>query len=179
MSLTLPQDVSGFVRRECPDCRRTFKTRPSPEDGLALHERLAENGSRSDLPPTRVSPRRSCPYCGATAPENAWLTLEHRSYVEELAEALSSEVNHRQLSIIAETMVSSAGPTFVAMAPLPEPEPLRREPDDLQTLYLVCCDEEVKVHPGWRKRVFCFRCGAEHDRGVPAPRVLEMPLTME
>jgi len=179
MESSLPMDVSGFVRRECPDCRRAFKTRPSTEDGRSLQYRLADAGMRSDLQETVFSSsRRTCPYCGSSAPESAWLTSEQRAYVEELSEAFATQANHLQLQVIAEKLASRAGPTFVPIAPPPPPEPPVYEPDDLERAFLICCGEELKLQPGWKHAVYCFKCGTQHDRGRKPP-TFELPLAVE
>jgi hypothetical protein len=178
MPTALPMDVSGFVRRECPDCRRAFKTRPSKQDGRALQLRLSEAGTPSDLTETFFARRRVCPYCGGAASENDWLTSEHRAYVEELSESLASEANHLQLRLIAEKLAARTGPTYVSVRPAPAPEPPVYEPDDLDRVYLICCQEEVKLQPGWKHGVYCFKCGAKHDRGQSTVK-FELPLVME
>src|SRR4051812_15426343 len=37
----LPEDPLGFVRRECPDCHRQFKTKGWASDSASVHRRLA------------------------------------------------------------------------------------------------------------------------------------------
>ncbi|HLM47678.1 MAG TPA: hypothetical protein VK458_27685, partial [Myxococcaceae bacterium] len=88
ISLELPRDMSGFVRRECPECHREFKTRPCRHDASILQRRLAslfpfENAHESfdDVPDWW------CLYCGHRAPGDEWLTPAQQAHVEALARA--------------------------------------------------------------------------------------------
>jgi DNA-directed RNA polymerase subunit RPC12/RpoP len=56
--MTIPLDSDGFLRRECPTCKREFKWRPTPE----ADAEPAQDGGYF------------CPYCGVQAPIDAWLT---------------------------------------------------------------------------------------------------------
>ena len=65
ISVPVPLDSDGFLRRECPTCEREFKWRPSGDD-----ERAEQPDPAGYF----------CPYCGVQAPTGEWLTkaqVEH------------------------------------------------------------------------------------------------------
>lgn len=64
LSMSLPLDEDGFLRRECPTCEREFKWRADQEDdGEGEATAVDEDGY-------------FCPYCGVQAPTGAWHTKE-------------------------------------------------------------------------------------------------------
>jgi len=162
-SLELRQDASGFVRRECPQCRRAFKTRPSAQDARILQRRLAslfpfENAHESfdDVP------HWHCLYCGHRAPGDEWLTSEQQAHVEALARAWANHVRYEQLAYVTRTLSLNPRPTFVTVEPEALPGPMSPEPDDLRPIPLVCCGHEVKALWDWDGPLCCPRCGARH-----------------
>ncbi len=54
LSMSLPLDGDGFLRRECPTCEREFKWLPSPQHGEG------DAAAASDEP---APERYFCPYC--------------------------------------------------------------------------------------------------------------------
>lgn len=68
LRITLPLD-NGFLRRECPHCRRQFKWHDGPTDARP-----------SDAPDP---PFYHCPYCGDPAPPDAWWTEEQLEHAEQ------------------------------------------------------------------------------------------------
>lgn len=163
VEVALPEDGSGFVRRQCPRCQRIFKTRSSRFDARALQRRLAslfpfENAHES-LEPV---PTWSCLYCGHRAEADEWLTGEHVAYLERLARAWANHVRYQQLAHISRTLGHNPRPTFVALAPRELPHLMPPEPEDLRPLPLLCCGEEVKALWDWDGPLYCPRCGARH-----------------
>jgi hypothetical protein len=162
-SVELPRDASGFVRRECPQCRRAFKTRPSHQDARILQRRLAslfpfENAHES----FDEVPEWSCPYCGHRAPGDEWLTEAQQEHLEALGRAWANHVRYEQLAYVHRTLPDNPRPTFVTMEPEALPGPMPPEPDDLRVLSLVCCGEEVKALWDWEGPLYCPRCGVWH-----------------
>jgi hypothetical protein len=167
-SLELPKDASGFVRRECPGCRRHFKTRPHRADaGAALRELAShlDGVNAEELDPELEMWR--CPYCGQGFPADNWLTVEQCALIERVAADVAQHVQHEQLAHVSRTLGVNPGPTFVLVKPAPLELEAPLDPDDLQRFPLVCCADEVKVDPVWLQPLTCPRCGAEHPRGAP------------
>src|SRR5260221_11528014 len=70
ISLQLPLDKDGFLRRECPHCGRQFKQ---------------WQGTRDE---TQESPEPYyCPYCYASAGADTWYTAQQREYIQQQAMA--------------------------------------------------------------------------------------------
>ena len=87
-ALELARDASGFVRRECPRCRRQFKTRPGPADALVLQRQLASRAPFEDEHAgCAPGPACSCLYCGHRGDAGEFLTEEQHAHLEGLARA--------------------------------------------------------------------------------------------
>jgi len=84
MSIDLPLDSDGFLRRACPSCMREFKWLPSPED--AAEPAPAEY---------------FCPYCGGQSASSEWLTEAQSGFIEEevLEQVLGPSLKELQDSI--------------------------------------------------------------------------------
>jgi hypothetical protein len=114
-------------------------------------------------------PEWCCLYCGHRAAADEWLTREQQDYLEALARAWANHVRYEQLAYVNRTLALNPRPTFVAVAPEALPGPMTSEPDDLRSLLLVCCGEEVKALWDWDEAMHCPRCGAHHG-GLRAGR---------
>ncbi len=170
--LSLPLDASGFVRRECPSCRRHFKTRPLAQDGSVVNHLIAAqlpHHNEDEAPLTESE--LTCLYCGKNEAVEAMLTSEHRSYLERFGKSLAEHVRYEQLSYVARTLAHNPQPTFVPVHPGQLPGEFRPEPDDMKVVPLVCCGEEAKAAAGWDEPYFCPRCGYEQSNGVRRRRV--------
>jgi hypothetical protein len=143
LSIAMPLDSEGFLRRSCPNCERELKwitaerdkdPTPAPEGGYF------------------------CPYCGLQGPVDAWWTEAQL----EAAKALAyREVVGPQLEGLAAS-IERSGSDFVSFetnvtAP-PEPATLV-EPDDMHRIDFDCHDEPVKVADDWAEAVHCPICG--------------------
>ncbi|HEX8818755.1 MAG TPA: hypothetical protein VF794_02415 [Archangium sp.] len=163
ISLELPRDASGFVRRECPECHRDFKTRPCRHDASILQRRLAslfpfENAHES----FDEVPDWWCLYCGHRATGDEFLTPAQQAHVEALARAWANHVRYEQLAYVSRTLSLNPRPTFVSVEPEALPGPMAHDPDDLRIIPLVCCGEEVKALWDWDAQLYCPRCGSRH-----------------
>jgi hypothetical protein len=163
-SLSLPQDSAGFVRRECPHCRRQFKSRPFPSDGVSVQRALSkllphENEHESGKTVTR----RACLYCGRTAQPEEWLTGEQLEYLDKIAGSYAKELRYEQLAYVGQTLSLNPRPTFVPIVPERTNLTMPPEPDDLESVPLLCCGEDAKCQPGWSHSVSCPRCGARQQ----------------
>lgn len=66
ISVSIPLDVDGFLRRECPTCEREFKWLPSDES------KTVDPGGYF------------CPYCAVQAPADHWHTKAQLEYVSDI-----------------------------------------------------------------------------------------------
>lgn len=182
MIFRLPVDLDGFVRRECPSCRREFKTRPSPHDGAAMQRVLIgalthANGDEVEAQP----PVRACPYCGHQGPGEEWIWAAFRKELEQIASAYAEHVRYEQLMHVPRTLAHNPGPTFVPVTPRPLPPRLRGDPlGHFLRLELLCCGEEIKVRPADAEHLICPHCGIEQrtesvgpSPNLPAPNALQ------
>jgi hypothetical protein len=71
LSISLPLDQDGFLRRECPSCDQQFKWHYGPAN------EEAENESAAYV--------YYCPFCGEPAGMDSWWTREQAAYVEGAA----------------------------------------------------------------------------------------------
>lgn len=168
--IVLPEDPSGFVRRECPHCHRQMKTRPSPSDAVAIARALADSvpGLCADV--LGEGPFWHCFYCGKTGPVEEWLTSEQKSFLERVGGILAQHVQYEQMQHVCRTLSDNPHPTYVAVKPVAVPTRMPAEPDDMRRFFLMCCGDEVKAASGWEGSYHCPRCGTEHADGMPKPR---------
>ncbi|MCW3027164.1 MAG: hypothetical protein JWN81_375 [Solirubrobacterales bacterium] len=145
VTVSLPLDSEGFLRRECPTCEREFKWSHSPE---------GEGVPASDS-------GYFCPYCAVQSQPGSWFTKAQAEYItaagahEFLGPALedmrrSFEGINRPDSMIKVSLKTSVPDT---------PEPLS-EDDDMRQVEFECHPTEpVKVLDGWERNVHCLICG--------------------
>jgi hypothetical protein len=144
LSISMPLDSEGFLRRGCPNCERELKwiiadkdedPTPAPKEGYF------------------------CPYCGLQGPVDAWWTEAQL----ETAKALAyREVVGPQLEGLADSIRSSGNDLvrFEANVTGPSEPPALVEPDDMCRVDFSCHDEPVKVRDDWTDAVHCPICGA-------------------
>ena len=148
MSMSVPLDSDGFMRRECPTCEREFKWLPTPED---------EEGTEAP------DGGYFCPYCAIQAPANAWFT---KAQVEQVEALVARDVVAPTMAKWARDITrSSRGSGLVSVktryeSDAPEPQELT-EDDDMRRVDLGCHpDEPVKILDDWDRSVHCLLCGA-------------------
>lgn len=71
IEMNLPLDADGFLRRECPNCERQFKWKPT--------------SSGSDNSENEEVEEYYCPYCYQPALLDAWWTKEQLEYAQQVA----------------------------------------------------------------------------------------------
>lgn len=150
LSMAIPVDSDGFLRRECPTCEREFKWLPTPadDDGDAVKD-VRDGGY-------------FCPYCGVQAPTNAWLTKAQIAHAQRIAEA---EVVEPMLAKFADDITRkfrSAGMTTRSdrRRHVEAPDPLT-EDDDMTRVDFACHPSEpVKILEDWHEPAHCLICGA-------------------
>ena len=130
MSIALPLDADGFLRRQCPGCERECKwfysedSEPVPAEGYA------------------------CPYCGQRAMPDHWFT-------EAQAEFLTRSAGSEMLGPILDEFKSSG----FKVEKDPPPAPLA-EVNDMRWVDFVCHPKEpIKVREDWQQPVHCIICG--------------------
>lgn len=153
ITISLPLDSDGFLRRACENCNREFKWlhNPDGEQAEALYH---------------------CPYCGQ--PGDEWATQEQQEYMQAMA--LSSpkvqhavgELHDAAMSLNQASSFLGLHVTFEGFSP-DEPEPLQ-EPDDMQAITPTCHPAEpIKILEDWTGSTHCLICGqvmhAQHDLG--------------
>jgi hypothetical protein len=157
LSMSLPLDGDGFLRRECPTCEREFKWLPSPDP--EADEAVVTETDSAESPESYY-----CPYCAVTAPPDAWLTKAQIAVMEEIArrELVDPELDKLERSI--KRLNSSSGGLIRIEARLerdePEPAPELDETDDMRRVDFTCHPAEpVKVLDDWERSVHCLICG--------------------
>ena len=177
--LELPRDADGFVRRECPQCQRDFKTRPSRQDAGILQRRLVslfpfENAHESF---DEVADGW-CLYCGHRAAADEWLTPAQQAHVESLARAWANHVRYEQMAHVSRTLGVNPRPTFISTAPEALPGPMPQDADDQRLIPLLCCSDEVKALWDWEGPLHCPRCGTRHG-GLSGRQQIHLELIPE
>jgi hypothetical protein len=131
LSISLPLDADGFLRRECPECERECKwlysddSEPAPSDGYA------------------------CPYCAKRATPDRWWTPAQADF------AAKSAGN----AVLGEMFDQFQRSDFdVSKTPRPT---LPSEVDDMRRVDFSCHPgEPVKVREDWDRPVHCIVCAA-------------------
>jgi ribosomal protein S27AE len=149
ISISLPLDADGFLRRECPNCEQEFKW---------------HHGKTEDAPEDFVyADVYWCPRCGQSAGHESWWTptqLEYQQGVvssaahDYIGNALKDAFRPRSGSFVEVELDQGKRPI--------EPDPLV-EPDDMVMITPPCHPwEPVKVPEGTRAPFFCLVCGAAY-----------------
>jgi endogenous inhibitor of DNA gyrase (YacG/DUF329 family) len=134
ISMSIPLDSDGFLRRECPTCEREFKWLPS---------------DNSDEPEPGGY---YCPYCAIQAPVVHWLT---QAQVEQAEQAVAREVVDPMMRKFAKG-IGGSYKSNVSGTPLPE----LTETDDMRRVDFDCHPgEPLKVLDDWTDTVHCLICG--------------------
>jgi hypothetical protein len=151
LSMAIPLDSDGFLRRECPTCEREFKWLPGSGDDEAA----------ADLPDVGYF----CPYCGIQAPANAWLTEAQLAFAQRTAVI---EVVEPMLEKFADDIARTFRSTGMTTRSAPsgraaEPDPLT-EDDDMTRVDFTChASEPLKVLDDWHHPVYCLICGESNS----------------
>lgn len=144
MTITLPLDSDGFLRRECPDCRQQFKWHSGPAN---------EEVKQHEAPAAYY-----CPFCGSPAEPSDWFTAEQMEYAEGVAQAA---VLREMRGVFADATKGNKFVTFTPGTDMLEGEPAKLvERDDMQLVASPCHDYElVKVPEPWSSPLHCLVCG--------------------
>lgn len=144
MTITLPLDSDGFLRRECPACEQQFKWLPSDEEAHPAPDRYF------------------CPYCRRPAALDAWWTPDQLAYASDLAasefvgpalEEMADEFNRAmpQRGLVQLSMEASSPGC---------PTPIS-EPDDMVRVEFEChSTEPLKIDVDLTREPGCLVCGS-------------------
>jgi hypothetical protein len=145
VSIEVPLDDDGFLRRQCSTCEQQFKW-------------FAHNEGDSD---TEHVEQYFCPLCGAGADVDEWSTP---AQVEYAVNASGPTLDQHLQESIGEAFKAMKGTVGFKPDPnfsldLPAPEPLT-EPNDMVAVIAPCHpNEPVKVPGDSLSRVHCLICG--------------------
>ncbi|MEO6998737.1 MAG: hypothetical protein ABI112_11690 [Terracoccus sp.] len=144
VSVPIPLDDDGFLRRQCPSCDRQFKWYPDQED--------ASNTEPAD--------QYFCPLCGAAAGVDEWSTPEQAQYaIHSAGPTLDQCVQDAIADVLKGGGALRFEPNPNFSLELPDPEPLT-EPNDMTAVIPPCHPREpVKVPEDATSRVHCLICG--------------------
>jgi hypothetical protein len=150
MSMSLPVDSDGFLRRACPTCEREFKWLPAREGA----EDVAQPEDAGYF----------CPYCGVQAPSESWLTEAQVALAQNIVAREAVAPLLRDFGRSLEDMGRQSGGFITASVNYEEPEeadPLT-EDDDMRRVDFACHPTEpVKVLDDWKEPIYCLVCGAQ------------------
>ena len=146
IDVSLPLDVDGFLRRECPNCEQEFKW---------------HHGKTVDAPEDFVYPDVYwCPRCGKSAGHDAWWTPLQLEYVHEA----SAGAIHDQVTDILKDAVTMPRKSLIKMevksGDRPDAPDALVEPDDMNIIASPCHPwEPVKVPDDSTAPYYCLVCG--------------------
>jgi hypothetical protein len=147
ISVSIPLDTDGFLRRECPTCEREFKWLPA--DG--------EAGDAEPAPEAGYF----CPYCVVQAPNDQWFTKAQADHLASVGahEFLGPLMDEMKRSFSGLNRPDSMIKVSVTGDAPQQPEPLS-EQDDMRRVDFACHPgEPVKVLDEWDREVHCLLCG--------------------
>ena len=145
MSVQLPLDTDGFLRRECPHCERQFKWHDGPAN---------EEAEQAPAPVTYY-----CPLCGEPAPLDHWWTTAQLDYIQGMAAPM---IMRQVQDEIGNALRGSKNVTFQPGdgGYFPDAPGALTEPDDMRIVASPCHDyEPVKVPKDVDGPLHCLLCG--------------------
>lgn len=144
ISVSLPLDSDGFLRRACPACAGQFKWRPDQPD---------------DQEGTQAEPGGYyCPLCGHQAPAEEWSTADQDRLIEKAVRAAAMQATQQSLT---DAFRNSSAVTFSPGNSPRNPAALT-EPDDMMIVGSPCHPEEpIKVPEDTADPLRCLVCGAD------------------
>ena len=165
--LQLPLD-HGFLRRECPLCRRQFKVLLREEEMADIPRKGADEfwaSSEASQEPDASSTKMAenfCPYCGQPSSESDWWTQEQRTYILALAKNVMLGKVRTAFQSLETEFRGSKFVTVKASKPERDAAWISPETDDMRPFELPCCERTIKIDEDWRGKVHCFFCGFPH-----------------
>jgi hypothetical protein len=151
MSLSIPLDDDGYLRRECPTCEREFKVLPDQSD-----DDVDDEARNADVDPEGYF----CPYCAVQAATDAWHTTAQLEQAEAvvLRQVMGPALKDFQRSIKG---LNRSGLVRASVDyDLPdEPEPMAEDVSMRRVDFGCHPDEPLKVLEDWSRPVHCLICG--------------------
>jgi uncharacterized Zn-finger protein len=155
INISLPTDNEGFLRRECPYCKRQFKLIIQSTD----EEVSGDSGSEGDEKDIY------CPYCGQSADRNSFWTEEQVRFMRETA---TQKVVAPMVDEFGDKLEKMSRKTdfikFKAERTQTKRPVISPEPDDMIRMRPPCCGEDVKIEEDWEGPIHCVICGRKQDR---------------
>jgi uncharacterized Zn-finger protein len=150
--VSFPLDDDGFLRRECPHCRREFKLLAADDDPEPLD--AATEGDKE----TGVF----CPYCAQQSYRSELLTRGQRRVVDA---AVLNQIVNPELGNLSEALsgleAASSGLISGHLERSPETSATLTERNDMERVWFTCHgNDPVKVEDGWDRALHCSVCGA-------------------
>ncbi|MCP4385401.1 MAG: hypothetical protein GY798_28980 [Hyphomicrobiales bacterium] len=144
MSVSMPLDNDGFLRRECPSCEQEFKWFAHEEGDVA-----AESVEQY-----------FCPLCGSASDLDSWWTPAQLEYAQGSA---GPSLDQAVQDLMEESFKGVKGISFEPSRnfslEIPTQEPLA-EPDDMEIVQPPCHpNEPVKIPETAVSRLHCLICG--------------------
>lgn len=144
ISVAMPLDSDGFLRRECPNCNQEFK--------WFSHEPDDSDAERVD--------QYFCPRCGEPSGIDTWWTPAQLEYAQRSA---GPQIDQAVQDSFKDAFRGLENVTFKPDSNftlgIPTPEPLI-EPDDMVIVEGPCHPSEpLKVPEDSTSRVHCLICG--------------------
>jgi len=141
MSIPVPLDDDGFLRRACPSCEREFKWLPS--EGVST---TVETETQDYF----------CPYCGSQAKPDAWFTGAQLEHVRAVALGHATTEISKSLMRAARTskaMTFKPGRSETPAAPT--------ESNDMRRVDFDCHPSEpIKISEDWSAPIHCLICNS-------------------
>lgn len=148
ISVSLPLDNDGFLRRECPNCLQEFKWH---------HGSANEEAEAHQDPETYY-----CPLCGGPSGPDTWWTREQLDYAQGVAmpaalQEVESELDRAFRGLNSKHLkVKRTGHLDTPAEPMP-----LTEPDDMVIIASPChAYEPVKVPEAEAGPFYCLVCGS-------------------
>jgi hypothetical protein len=143
LSIALPLDSDGFLRRECPHCEQQFKWHHGP----------ANEEAESHADPSIYH----CPLCGEPAGSDSWWTQEQIEYTQGVAMPTALRFVQDEL---AAGFRRNKNITFKPGSDIPAVPASLTEPDDMKIVTSPCHPyEPVKVPDDSFDSFHCLLCG--------------------
>jgi hypothetical protein len=146
LSVTMPLDSDGFLRRECPNCEEQFKWHHGPAN---------EEAESMPSPPAYY-----CPLCGMPADMDSWWTKEQLDYATGTAMPAVMREVERELKDTFKSTRNSLLRFEVKGSDHAEVPAALTELDDMQIVASPCHSHEpIKVPDDLPGPFHCLVCG--------------------
>ncbi len=176
-SISIALDKDEFLRRTCPNCGRSFKTKADPDD-LASILQPAFKRIENEIGDVSISTEHeehepqylSCPYCKFHAESGDMLTGEFQIYLKRfvMREYVLPQINKMHSDFTdghSSTFRSNSFLRFEVKADFENilpPRPISGpEPPDMTKVEMLCCGETIKLYDGWYDLEECPFCGTK------------------